>query len=30
VFLGNIQRHGNYTEKCSLCGDCVLEDFGAI
>jgi hypothetical protein len=29
-FLGNILRHGNFTEKCSLCGDCVLEDFGAI
>lgn len=30
VFLGNIQRLGQFAEKCSLCGECVLEDFGAI
>lgn len=30
VFLGNIARLGNFNEKCSLCGECVLEDFGAI
>ncbi len=30
VFLGNILRLGNFEEKCSLCGECVLEDFGAI
>ncbi len=30
MFLGNIQRLGNFNEKCSLCGECVLEEFGAI
>ena len=30
MFLGNIQRLGNFNEKCSLCGECVLDDFGAI
>jgi ferredoxin len=30
VFLGNIQRLGNFNEKCSLCGDCVLEEFASI
>ncbi len=30
VFLGNIQRLGNFQEKCSICGECVLADFGAI
>lgn len=24
VFLGNVRRIGNFEEKCSLCGDCVL------
>ena len=30
LFLGNIKRSGNYEEKCSLCGKCVLDDYGAI
>jgi ferredoxin len=30
LFLGNIQRAGNYEEKCSLCGKCVLDEYGAI
>ena len=30
VFLGNILRLGNFQEKCSLCGECVLDYFGAI
>lgn len=30
LFLGNVQRSMDFVEKCSLCGDCVLDDFGAI
>lgn len=30
VFLGNILKIGSFEEKCSLCGECVLDDFGAI
>jgi hypothetical protein len=30
LFVGNIQRAGNYQEKCSLCGECVLDEYGAI
>jgi ferredoxin len=30
LFLGNIKRSGNYEEKCSLCGKCVLDEYGAI
>lgn len=25
VFLGNVVRHGIYDERCSLCGECVLD-----
>jgi len=25
VFLGNVVRHGIYEERCSLCGECVLD-----
>jgi ferredoxin len=30
MFVGNIKRAGNYEEKCSLCGECVLDEYGAI
>ena len=30
LFLGNVKRAGVYEEKCSLCGQCVLDDYGAI
>lgn len=30
LFLGNVQRSMDFVEKCSLCGDCVLDDYGAI
>jgi len=30
LFLGNTQRSMDFVEKCSLCGDCVLDEYGAI
>jgi len=30
LFLGNIRRFGQYEEKCSLCGDCILNDTAGI
>lgn len=30
LFLGNVQRSMDFVEKCSLCGDCVLDEYGAI
>lgn len=30
MFVGNIKRAGNYEEKCSLCGECVLDEYGSI
>lgn len=30
LFLGNIQRSMEFLEKCSLCGSCVLDEYGAI
>lgn len=30
LFLGNIQRAMDFLEKCSLCGQCVLAEYGAI
>lgn len=30
LFLGNIRRLGQYEEKCSLCGDCLLNDTAGI
>ncbi len=30
MFLGNIRRHMHFYEKCSMCGECVLNDFGGI
>lgn len=29
-FLGNIRRFGQYEEKCSLCGDCILNETAGI
>jgi ferredoxin len=25
IFLGNVVRHGVFEERCSMCGDCVLD-----
>lgn len=30
VFLGNVVRHGVFDERCSLCGECVLDITGGI
>ena len=30
LFLGNIQRSMDFMEKCSACGQCVIDDYGAI
>jgi ferredoxin len=30
MFLGNIRRFGQYEEKCSLCGDCILNETAGI
>ena len=30
LFLGNVRRFGHYEEKCSLCGDCLLNRTGGI
>jgi ferredoxin len=30
LFIGNSKRHMNFYEKCSACGDCVLDEFGGI
>jgi ferredoxin len=30
LFLGNIRRVGQYEEKCSLCGDCILNETAGI
>ena len=30
LFLGNVRRFGQYEEKCSLCGDCILNRTGGI
>lgn len=30
LFLGNIRRSMDFVEKCSLCGECVLDEYGAI
>jgi len=29
-FLGNVRRFGQYEEKCSLCGDCILNETAGI
>jgi len=30
LFAGNVVRLGKYEEKCSACGDCILEETGGI
>ena len=30
MFLGNIRRFGQFEQKCSLCGECILNETGAI
>ncbi|PLX79530.1 MAG: 5,10-methylenetetrahydrofolate reductase [Desulfuromonas sp.] len=30
LFLGNIRRFGQYEEKCSLCGECILNETAGI
>jgi len=30
LFLGNIRRFGQYEEKCSLCGECMLNETAGI
>lgn len=30
LFLGNIQRSMDFVEKCSHCGECVIDEYGAI
>ena len=30
MFLGNIRRFGQFEQKCSLCGECVLNDTAGI
>jgi ferredoxin len=30
MFLGNIRRFGQFEQKCSLCGDCILTETAGI
>jgi ferredoxin len=30
VFLGNVVRHGEFEERCQMCGDCVLDRTAGI
>ena len=30
LFVGNVRRYGHYEEKCSLCGDCILNETAGI
>ena len=30
LFIGNSKRHMHFYEKCSACGECVLDEFGGI
>ena len=30
LFLGNIRRFGQYEQKCSLCGECILNETAGI
>ena len=30
LFIGNSKRHMHFYEKCSTCGDCILDEFGGI
>ncbi|MBU0757453.1 MAG: methylenetetrahydrofolate reductase C-terminal domain-containing protein [Nanoarchaeota archaeon] len=29
-YAGSTRRIGHFTEKCSLCGECIINDFGGI
>lgn len=30
LFLGNIRRFGQFEQRCSLCGECILNETGGI
>ncbi len=30
LFLGNVQRFGHFSEHCSLCGSCIVNETGGI
>jgi ferredoxin len=30
LFVGNVKRQMVFEEKCSLCGECVIDEYGAI
>jgi len=30
IFLGNVVRHGEFEERCQMCGDCVLDKTAGI
>ena len=30
MYAGSIKRIGNFSEKCSMCGDCLLNEYGGI
>lgn len=30
LFLGNVKRFGQFEERCSLCGECILNKTGGI
>lgn len=30
LFLGNVKRFGHYEQKCSLCGECILNETAGI
>jgi ferredoxin len=30
LFIGSVERLGKYVEKCSACGECILEETGGI
>ncbi len=30
MFLGNIRRFGQFEQKCSLCGECILTETGGV
>jgi len=30
LFLGNVRRYGSFDERCSMCGECILDDTGGI
>ena len=30
LFLGNVKRYGAFEERCSLCGECILDDTGGL